>query len=96
MACMMTRIKVDDFDSWKSMFDGDPPGARKAATGHRLFRGLDDPQEVVIVVDFDTADDAREARERLVSSGVLGRVTVTSPPTIVEAVELVEYDHATR
>ena len=94
MPYMMTRIQVDDFAGWKSMFDGDAPGARRAATGHRLFRGVEDPGQVFIAVEFDTADDAVDARERLVASGVLERVNVRSEPTIVEEIEAVAYERA--
>ena len=43
MPFMLSRIHVDDYDAWKSMFDSDPAGARQAAKGHQVLRGLDDP-----------------------------------------------------
>lgn len=91
MAVMMTRIRVDDFEAWKGVFDSDPPGARKAATGHRLFRTTADPNEVSIAVEFDSVADAEDARARLVASGVLERVEVRVPPTIVELAEAKTY-----
>ena len=40
MAFMLTRIQVDDYETWKTSFDSDPPGARKAATSRcPLIRG---------------------------------------------------------
>ncbi len=91
MTFVLTRIKVDDYDLWKQMFDTDPPGARKAAKGYRLFRTVDDPNEVTISVEFASPEDANTARERVLASGVLERVTVKSPPTIVEEAETLVY-----
>jgi hypothetical protein len=91
MAFMLTRIQVDDYDAWKPVFDSDPPGARKAAKGHRILRGWEEPNEVFVQVEFASTDDANAARERLLASGVLDRVTVNAGPTIVEEAETLEY-----
>jgi hypothetical protein len=91
MTFMMTRIRVDDFDSWKSIFDGDPPGARREAAGHRLYRSVEDPNQVFIAVEFSSPQEAKTARERLLASGVLDRVEVKTEPTIVEQVEAIAY-----
>ena len=91
MTYVLTRIEVDDYDHWKQMFDSDPPGARKAAKGYRLFRTVDDPNEVTISVEFASPEEASTARERVLASGVLERVTVKSPPTIVEEAETLVY-----
>jgi hypothetical protein len=91
MAFVLTRIHVGDYDTWKPMFDQDKPGARKEATGYRIFRNVDDPGEVFIQVEFASADDARTGRERLVGSGVLDRFSDTSGPTVVEEAEALTY-----
>jgi hypothetical protein len=91
MALVLTRIKVDDYDAWKPMFDSDPPGARKAAKGHRILRSADDPNEVFVQVEFASAEDADAARERLLASGVLDRVTLVAGPTVTEEAEAVDY-----
>jgi hypothetical protein len=91
MSLLLTRIKVEDYDAWKPMFDSDVPGARKAAKGHRILRSAEDPNEVFVQVRFASADDARAARERLLASGVLDRVTVQAGPTVAEEAETVDY-----
>jgi len=91
MAVLMTRVQVGDYDKWKSMFDQDPPGARAKAKGHRVFRLVEDPNEVQVVVEFETTQDAAAARENLLASGVLDRVTVTVPPTLATEAEAVGY-----
>lgn len=89
MACIMTRIEVGDYDTWKPMFDLDAPGTRSTATGYRLFRSVENPNEVFVQVEFASADDAVAARDRLVSSGVLDRFADRSGPTVVEEAEAV-------
>jgi hypothetical protein len=91
MAFILTRIQVGDFDSWKPMFDKDEPGARRDAKGHMLFRNVDDPNEVFVRVEFDTAEQAKEGRERLLTSGVLDRFSDKSGPTVIEEAESVTY-----
>ena len=91
MAFVLTRVRVDDYDAWKPMFDSDPPGARRAATGHRILRSVEDPNELFVQVAFASSDEANVARERLLSSGVLDRVEVRAGPTVAEEAETVEY-----
>ncbi len=91
MAVILTRINVGDYDAWKPMFDQDLPGARRSATGYRLFRNTEDPNEVFIQVEFDSADEAIAARERLVLSGVLDRFSDKTGPTVVEEAEAVRH-----
>ena len=68
------------------MFDQDKPLAREKAKVQRVFRVADDPNEVFIFLEFDSLDDAQEARERLVSSGVLDRFEDKHGPNVVEEV----------
>ena len=88
MASIMTRLKVGDYDAWKPMFDQDAPRAREAARGFRLYRGVEDPNEVFIQVDFASLGEAAEACERLRASGVLERFTDRNGPTLVEEAEV--------
>ena len=89
MAFFLTRINVGDYDAWKPMFDQDAPGARSASIGHRLLRDADDPGQVYILVEFNTLDEAREGRARLLAAGVLDRFGDKSDPVIVEESERV-------
>jgi hypothetical protein len=91
MAFIMTRVQVGDYDAWKPMFDADSPGTRRTANGYRLFRGVEDPNEVFVQVEFPSAEEARAGRERLVASGVLDRWPDHTGPTVVEAAEEITY-----
>ena len=87
MAFLFTRINVGDYDTWKPMFDQDQPGARAASKGWRVLRNVDDPNEVIIQVEFDSVEDAEAGREKLLASGVLDRFPDKSGPTVVEVAE---------
>ena len=85
-AFIVTRINVGDYDAWRPMFDQDHPRAREKAKEIRVFRCADDPAQVFIFLTFDSLDDANEARERLVSSGVLDRFEDKHGPSVVQEV----------
>ena len=88
-AFIMTRIHVGDYDTWRPMFDQDVPGARDKAKTQRVFRDIDDPDHVFVFLEFDSADDATEARTRLVNSGVLDRFEDKNGPYVAEEAESV-------
>jgi hypothetical protein len=83
MTLMVTKGKVGNYDAWKEIFDTDPPKAREKATGYRILRGIEDPDEVVILVEFSSTEAAEEGRDRLVASGVLERLPEVHGPTLV-------------
>jgi hypothetical protein len=87
MAFVMTRINVGDYDTWKPMFDQDQPHARAASKGWRVFRNVDEPGEVFIQVEFGSVEEAKEAREKLLASGVLDRFSDKSVPRVVEVAD---------
>jgi hypothetical protein len=83
-AFIITRIQTGDYDRWRPMFDQDKPKAREKAKLQRVFRVADDTNEVFILLEFDSLEDAQEARQRLVDSGVLDRFEDTHGPNVVE------------
>jgi hypothetical protein len=89
MALMVTRVKVANFDQWKAMFETDPVRAREKATGYRILRGVEDPNEVYVQVEFPSDEAAREARARLLEAGVLDRQLEHHGPTLVEEADAV-------
>ena len=82
-AFIITRIQTGDYDRWRPMFDQDLPRAREKAVAQRVLRGTADPNEVFVYLEFETVDDANEARDRIVSSGVLQRFEDTHGPTVL-------------
>jgi hypothetical protein len=82
-AFIITRIQVGDYDSWRRLYDQDVPRAREKAIVQRVFRMVEDPNHVFVLLEFGTTEDAEEARERLVRSGVLDRFEDTHGPNVV-------------
>ena len=82
-AFIMTRIQRGDYDAWRPLFDQDRPQAREKATAERVLRNVDDPNDVVIYLEFASAEDADESRNRLLSSGVLDRFADEHGPTVL-------------
>ena len=85
-AFIITRIHVGDYDAWRPMFDQDRPRAREKAKVQRIFRNVDDPNHIFIFLEFESIDDANEARHRLVESGVLDRFQDKHGPNVVQEV----------
>jgi hypothetical protein len=81
-AFIITRIQTGDYDSWRPMFDQDRPRAREKAQLQRVLRSADDPDEVFIYLEYASLEDANEARDRLVSSGVLNRFEDKHGPNV--------------
>jgi hypothetical protein len=65
------------------MFDQDLPRTREKARAQRVLRSTDDPNEVFIYLEYSTLEDANEARERLLSSGVLNRFEDKHGPNVL-------------
>jgi hypothetical protein len=83
-AFIITRIQVGDYETWRPMFDQDRPGAREKAKLQQVFRSVDDPNHVFILLEFASVDDANESRRRLVESGVLDRFEDKHGPNVVQ------------
>jgi hypothetical protein len=80
-----------DFDAFKRQFDQDPLGRKQVAKGHTLLRGVDNPNEVFVRIEFETAEQATSFAEKVRNSTVLQNVTVKVPPTAVELVDQATY-----
>ena len=73
-----------DFDAWKQQFDSDPLGRKQVAKGHTMLRGVENPNEIFVRIEFDSADDARAFQDKVRNSDVLQNVTIKVPPTLAE------------
>jgi hypothetical protein len=82
-AFAITRIQTGDYDRWRPMFDQDQPRAREKAVLQRVLQSTDDANEVFVYLEYSNLEDANEARDRLVSSGVLDRFDDTHGPNVL-------------
>jgi hypothetical protein len=90
----MLRAETPDFDTWKELFDADPAGRKQAAKGYLLYRGVDNPNAVIVQVEFSSTEEAESFRDRLAGSGALDDPRtgkLAAPPIIVEKAEAVTY-----
>jgi hypothetical protein len=60
MAVLLAEYRVNDYGTYKTVFDEFAPVRREmGATGHRLMRAADQLGIVVLLVEFATLDGAR-------------------------------------
>jgi len=93
VAIMLLHLEVDDYDTWKPLFDSDPAGRKQSATGHMISRSVDNPNAIFIRTEYPSVEEAKAFRQRLLDSGVLERsgAKVIVPPTVAEVAETVTY-----
>jgi len=92
----MLRIEhpVPNFDGWKQAFDSDPVGREKSGVRrYQILRAVDDPNYVMIDLEFDTASKASAllAAMRVVWGRVEGTIMMNPKARIVEVTETKAY-----
>jgi hypothetical protein len=57
---MFIRHKVKDYAAWRKAYDAfGPERAALGVTGHRVFRSVDEPNDITVWHDFPTAQAAK-------------------------------------
>jgi quinol monooxygenase YgiN len=64
MVHVLIKHKVKDYDKWKSVFD-EHSDSRKAGgeKGARLFHNVDKPNDIVIILEWDSIENAKKFYE---------------------------------
>jgi heme-degrading monooxygenase HmoA len=92
---VMVQHTVRDYDAWKAVFDehGDVR-RRHGASGHELYRGDADPNEITIVNHFPSKEHAEAFAADPSLKEAMERGGVISEPRIswAQEVEAVHYD----
>ena len=78
MPYLLVRHKVEDYERWKPAFDHDHGATRKrsGSKGGWILRNAFDPNELVILLEWDSSENARlfvnadETREAMQRAGV--------------------------
>lgn len=77
MPYMLVRHKVKDYAKWKPIYDGHAATRKEAGSkGARLFRKASDPDELLILFEWDSLDNARkfakseDLKKRMQEAGV--------------------------
>jgi len=90
MPILRIQHPVPSYEGWKAAFDSDPVGReRSGVRRYQILRSLDDPNFVMIDLEFDTKSeaDALLAAMREVWSRVEGSVMSNPQAYIVDQVE---------
>jgi hypothetical protein len=59
MHVLRIEHSVSDYDEWKKAFDADPLGRKgSGVTRYRILRATDDPNRVMIDLDFNSSEEA--------------------------------------
>jgi len=76
---LVLQHRVRDYDAWKPVFDEHEPTRREhGAERHWVYRTSEDPNEVVVAVEFPSEEQARAfledpgLREAMQQAGVEG------------------------
>jgi len=60
MPTLRIEHAVPSFELWKQAFDNDPADRKgSGVTSYRVYRAVDDPNYVMIDLDFESVDGAR-------------------------------------
>jgi hypothetical protein len=87
----LTGVFEGDFDAFKERFDSDPLGRTQVAKGYTMLRGVDNPNEIFLRVEFDSVEDARSFQQKVRGSDVMRDLTTKVSPTVTEMADQVTY-----
>jgi hypothetical protein len=94
MVILQIEHPVMSFEGWKQAFDSDPVGReRSGVRRYRILRPIDDPNYVVIELEFDSVRQAEALLTglRQVWGRVEGSIMTNPQSRIVEVAESREY-----
>lgn len=94
MTILRIEHKVPNYEGWKEAFDSDPINRKQSGVRrYRIFRPTDDPNYVIIDLEFDNpiiAENNLTALNKLWRN-VEGKVMVNPQTRILNIVETIEY-----
>jgi heme-degrading monooxygenase HmoA len=83
MPYLLLRHKVTDYEQWKSAFDAHSVTRQaNGSRGGQLFRNASDPNELIILLEWDVLEKAREFVKSEDLRALLQRAGVVDHPTI--------------
>ena len=94
MPTLRVEHPVLDYDLWKAAFDGDPAGREQAGVrSYRVMRAMDDPDNIMIDLEFETRPEAEAMLSvlRSIWQHVVGKIIGEPRAHIVETVEAKRY-----
>ncbi len=91
MAQLYVHHKVEDYTKWRKVFD-EMDGTRRSMgeTGLRVYHTAASPNEIVVITDWGTADQARAYAQSPGLKEAMQRAGVISLPDVLILEELKE------
>ena len=94
MIVLQIEHAVPDYGLWKKAFDIDPVNRKQSGVKrHRVFRQADNPNFVIIELEFETLNEAKNLLAALqnVWKQIEGKVILGPKARIIELAEEQEY-----
>jgi heme-degrading monooxygenase HmoA len=83
MITLFERATVPDFDTWHKVFkDFAPTLKAKGVTGSSVYQSTDNPNDVTVVHEFRTLDEAKAFIDSSELHAARARAAVADVPTI--------------
>lgn len=84
MAHILVRFKVEDYDNWRSVFNElTPLRSSKGSKGGNIYRSADNPNEIVILLEWDSIENVRQYTQSDELRAAMERSGVIGPPDFV-------------
>jgi len=94
MLILQIEHPVPDFNTWQKAFDSDPINRKQSGVRrYRVSRQIDNPNYVIVDLEFDNLKDAEAVHEALKKlwNRVEGKVMTNPQARIIEIVDSKEY-----
>ena len=94
MIILQIEHPVPDYSSWKKAFDIDPVNRKQSGVKcHRIFRQTDNPNYIIVELEFDKLNEAKELLAALqgIWKQIEGKIITGPKARIIELVEQVQY-----
>jgi hypothetical protein len=77
MATAIIQHRIEDFAAWKPVYDAHE-GRKQYSFQDRVLQMIDDPNNVIVILDSDSADRLRACLTRSSSHAVVSRSIILS------------------
>lgn len=94
MTILRIEHKVQSYEAWKKVFDNDPINRMQSGVRrHRIFRPVENPDYVIIDLEFDEVNNAKTTLKSLQKlwSDVEGKAIFNPLAQILNVEEAIEY-----
>ncbi len=94
MVILQIEHKVSDFDGWKKAFDDDPVNRKRSGVkGYKICRPVDDPNYVIIDLEFENLEKAELMLAELnkLWGNVEGKIIFSPKTRLINIVETINF-----